>query len=135
MKRSTLLAPLLALIVLAGPAAAQQPQQRPADKLEEVVARSGVVEAAEAVAAAAQPELERTLEQLTSSLSLLFNRIASDPELRASALRAATGMASVAEALVDEQAKVVQEALKSAADALEEAARRQQQRTEARQGS
>jgi ABC-type transporter Mla subunit MlaD len=134
MKRSTLLAPL-ALIVLAGPAAAQQPQQRPADRLEEVVARSGVVEAAEAIAAATQPELERTLEQLTSSLNQLFNRIATDPELRASALRAATGMATVAEALVDEQAKVVQEALKSAADALEEAARRQQQRTEGRQGS
>jgi hypothetical protein len=135
MKRIILLAPLLALIVLAGPAAAQQPQQRPADRLDEVVARSGVVEAAEAIAAATQPELERTLDQLTSSLSLLFNRIASDPELRASALRAATGIATVAEAVVDEQARVVQEALKSAADALEEAARRQQQRTEGRQGS
>jgi hypothetical protein len=135
MKRIILLAPLLALIVLAGPAAAQQPQQRPADRLEDVVARSGVVEAAEAIAAATQPELERTLDQLTSSLNLLFNRIANDPELRASALRAATGMATVAEALVDEQAKIVQEALKSAADALEEAARRQQQRTEGRPGS
>jgi hypothetical protein len=45
-------------------------------------------------------------------------QIASDPELRMAALRAAGGMVGMAEILVTQQAQVIQEALRTAAERL-----------------
>jgi hypothetical protein len=130
MKRIVIGLPLLGLLALAAPLAAQQPQpQRSAQKIEDVVKQSGVVEALESLTAAAQPELERTFEQLAGSLNLLVTRIANDPELRASALRAASGMANVAEAVVVEQSNLLRDALRAAAEALDAVGRKQETRS------
>jgi hypothetical protein len=116
----------------AAPAAAQRApapaQQAPTEKrdtraeLDRIVEQSGVVEAMEAVGAAVAPELERTMEALAESLNTLARRVAQDPELRSSALRAARGAVDVAEVAVVEQASVLQELLRAAADRIEAAA-------------
>jgi hypothetical protein len=116
-------------IVSAAPAAAQQPQQAPTEKrpearaeLDRIVEQSGVVEAMEALGTVIAPELERTMEELAESLNTLARRVAQDPELRSSALRAARGAVDVAEVVVVEQASVLQELLRAAADRIEAAA-------------
>jgi hypothetical protein len=115
---------VLLLALSAGHAAAQR---APADpragtvrtEVEEIVERSGVIPALEALAEAVAPELERTAEQLTVTLNALARRIADDPELRASALRAARGGVEVAETVVLEQTTTLQEALRALAERLE----------------
>jgi hypothetical protein len=119
-------------IVSAAPAAAQRApapsQQAPTEKrdtraeLDRIVEQSGVVEAMEAVGAVVAPEFERTMEALAESLNTLAQRVAQDPELRSSALRAARGAVDVAEVVVVEQASVLQELLRAAADRIEAAA-------------
>ncbi|MGH7449163.1 MAG: hypothetical protein ACRELT_16440 [Longimicrobiales bacterium] len=123
---------LAALLVMAAaqPAAAQQdpkPEQ-PTRSVEEVVESSGIVPALEAVAASATPELERALGQLAQTLAVLASRIAADPELRSSAVRAGRGMAEVAEAAVIEQSSALQDALRDLADRLEEMAKERESR-------
>jgi hypothetical protein len=115
---------LLVLFTWAAPGAAQQqPEATRADSVradvEQIVEQSGVVPALEQLATVAGPELERALDQLATTLGTLATRIAEDPELRTSAVRAARGMADVAAALVVEQADALQEALRTAADRLE----------------
>jgi hypothetical protein len=119
----------LGLAVLAAPAAAQQvpAQQAPAPgraegaeaRIERALEESGVVPAAEALGAAVGPELERAVADLATSLGAVLARVASDPELRSSALRAARGMVDVAEVTVVEQASLLQEVLRAAAEHLE----------------
>jgi hypothetical protein len=115
------------LVLAAAPAAAQQAAAR-ADTtridVERIVEESGLLPALEAVVAAATPELERTLEQLTQSLNALVQRVADDPELRAAAVRAARGGVEVAEVVVTEQTSVLVEALRAAAERIEAAAER-----------
>lgn len=116
---------LSALLVLAGtqPAAAQQPKPvEPTRSVEEVIDSSGIVQAVEALAVSATPELERALGQLAQTLSVVVARIAADPELRSSAVRAGVGMAEVAEAAVVEHSGTLQDALRDLADRLEELA-------------
>jgi hypothetical protein len=112
-----------ALLVLAmgNPAAAQQTPKpaEPHASVEQAVEASGLVPALEALAAAAAPELERTMEQLTTTFNVLATRIAEDAELRASAARAARGLAEVAESAVVEHAVTLQEALRALADRIE----------------
>jgi hypothetical protein len=123
MKKAAGVAVLL-LALSAGHAAAQR---APADpragtvrtEVEEIVERSGVIPALEALAEAVAPELERTAEQLTVTLNALARRIAEDPELRASALRAARSGVEVAETVVLEQTTTLQEALRALAERLE----------------
>jgi hypothetical protein len=109
-------------IVSARPAASQQPTvggaERTRAEVEQIVERSGVRPALEAVAAAATPELERSLEQLAGTLSALATRIAGDPELRLSAARAANGLADVAHVVITEQAGLLREVLRAAAERL-----------------
>jgi hypothetical protein len=115
---------VLLLALSAGHAAAQRAPADPRTgtvrtEVEEIVERSGVIPALEALAEAVAPELERTAEQLTVTLNALARRIADDPELRASALRAARGGVEVAETVVLEQTTTLQEALRALAERLE----------------
>lgn len=91
-------------------------------EIEAIISRSGIVTALDSLAAASAPELERTLDQLTSTLNVLADRIANDPELRRSAFRAAQGMVDVSQVIVAEQGKMLQDALKAAAERIAEAA-------------
>jgi hypothetical protein len=113
----------LLLLVAAHPAAAQQapggPVARAGAAIEQAIEQSGIVPALETLAAAATPELQRALDQLTASLNALATRIASDPELRSSAVRAARGAADVGEAVIIEQSGALQEALRTLADRIE----------------
>jgi hypothetical protein len=115
---------LLLVCVAAGPAHAQQlPDARPEGverQIEDIVQRSGILAALETLVTASSPELERTMEQVAGTLELLASRIAGDPELRASAARASRGLADVAEDVVVEQAVVLREALRTAADRIED---------------
>lgn len=110
------------LLVSAHSAGAQQPAEQPAGgamaEIEEVIARSGVRAAVDSLAIAAAPELERTMEQLAATVNALTTRIANDPELRGSAIRAAHGLVQVAELVVAEQSNTLQEALRAAAERI-----------------
>jgi ribosomal protein L10 len=119
------IAVVLALVGAAPLAAQQAPAARGgavATEIEQIVERSGVIPALEALAAAVAPELERTAEQLTNTLNLLAHRIARDPELRTAAVRAAQGTVDVAETVVVEQAGSLQQALRLLAERLDAAA-------------
>jgi hypothetical protein len=113
-------------LVVAVPASAQQAPAPSGDRviaeIEQIVDRSGVVPAIEALADAMAPELERTAEQLTATLNLLITRLANDPELRTAAVRAARGGVDVAETVVVEQSGTLQQALRVLADRLDAAA-------------
>jgi hypothetical protein len=78
------------------------------------------IDATDAVAALASPELQAALEELGERMSAIAAQIASDPELRTAALRAAGGMVGMAEILVTQQAEVIQEALRTAAERIAE---------------
>jgi hypothetical protein len=117
---------LAAALVLLFPqlASAQQPADSAARdvgaKIEAIVERSGVTEAMESLADAAAPELERTFEELARTMEALTTRIANDPQLRASAFRVAHGMVEVAQVVLIEQTKLLDEALRVAAERLAE---------------
>lgn len=87
--------------------------------VEEVLDRSGIVAAVDSVKARSTPEMERALRDLGMALSGLASRIAEDPQLRSSALQAASGMLGVAQVVVEEHSSVVQEVLRTTADELE----------------
>jgi hypothetical protein len=99
------------------PAAAQQ-RSGAGPEIEAAIERSGVIPAIEEVATAAAPELER----IAASIEALVRRVAEDPALRRSALRAAQGTVEVAEIIVVDHIELVREALREAAERLERAA-------------
>jgi hypothetical protein len=113
---------VLVTLFFAGNVAAQEQKATGAEgiraEVEGIVNRSGVVEALDSLATVSRPELERTLEALTATLNIFASRIANDPELRESAVRAAQGLVGVAEVVVVEQSGVLQEALRAAADRI-----------------
>jgi hypothetical protein len=115
---------LLLVCVAAAPALGQQtPDPRPDGverQIEDIVQRSGLLAALESLVTASSPELERTMEQVAGTLELLASRIAGDAELRASAARASRSLADVAEEVVVEQSVVLREALRTAADRIED---------------
>lgn len=117
-------AALLLLIIASAPAAAQQRPQGATDtvmiEIEDAIARSGIVAALDSIAAASGPELEESLDQLAETLAIVGKRIAGDPQLRASAIRAAQGLTDVAQVVLVEQSRVLQEALRAAAERLGE---------------
>jgi hypothetical protein len=119
---------VMSLVVLgalgaADRASAQQAPAQPASSaLEQAIESSGIVPALENAVATATPELERAMGELTTSLASLVNRIASDRELRTSAVRAGRGVAEAAELAVAEQAVTITEVLRALANRLEEIA-------------
>lgn len=121
MKGMIVLAALLVLVA-ARPAEAQQPTATSADAVrvleEEILGPKGLVTALDSIGTAAAPELERALGQLAAALSGIALKIASDPELRGSAVRAAQGLVGVAQVVVAEQSAVLQEVLRTAAEEI-----------------
>jgi hypothetical protein len=113
---------VLITLFFAGNVAAQEQKATGAEgiraEVEGIVNRSGVVEALDSLAVASRPELERTLDALAATLNVFASRIANDPDLRESAVRAAQGLVGVAEVVVVEQSNVLQEALRAAADRI-----------------
>lgn len=113
---------LLAVILSASAAAAQQPSPPANDPSPS--AQSTAAERAQARAAGDSlrieitPELQRTLDELAASLERVGRRIANDPELRNSAVRAAQGFVGIAEVVVVQQAAILQEMLKTMSDRL-----------------
>jgi hypothetical protein len=74
----------------------------------------------------ASPELQKSLEQLAASVRALAVQVATDPQLRAAALQVASGAVVTAQQILNEQSVTIQEALKTAAQRINEieAARR-----------
>lgn len=66
----------------------------------------------------ASPELQKSLEELGEAVEALAVRIANDPQLRAAALQVATGFVNTAQQVVAENAVVIEEALKTAAERI-----------------
>lgn len=99
-------------------AVAQQPPGTKAGvrgEVQDVLRRSGITAALDSIAATSTPELEQALDQLAAVLTGLASRIANDPELRRSSLQAAQGMIGIAQVVVEEQSKVLQDVLRAAA--------------------
>ena len=64
------------------------------------------------------PELQKSLDDLAAAVQALALRIASDPELKAAAMKVASGFVNTAQQVVTEQSVVLQDALKTAAERL-----------------
>jgi hypothetical protein len=117
------------LVAAAVPAAAQQPLGTPVDvttSVEEAIEQSGIVAALDSVMAVSTPELERSLGELAETLETVGRRLADDPQLRLSALRAAQGLTSVAQVVLVEQSRALEEALRAAVERLDELSARQE---------
>ncbi len=64
------------------------------------------------------PELQKSLDDLAAAVQALALRIATDPELKAAALKVASGFVNTAQQVVTEQSVVLQDALKTAAERI-----------------
>lgn len=112
--------PLALALVAAPPALAQNTasgaaQTKQPSDVSQPIARDSVTVALDAKSTA---ELKKTLEELALTLDRLAQRVAEDPELRASAVRAASSFVGLAQILVAQQALVLQGVLDSAAERL-----------------
>ena len=63
-------------------------------------------------------DLQVAMEQLATTLQALVARVANDPQLRATSLRAAQGAIVLTQVMLEQQTDVLQEALRRAADRL-----------------
>ena len=113
---------LLAILLSAPAAAAQQPSTTANDP--SPPAQSGARATGQARTAGDSlrieitPELQRTLDELAASLERVGRRIANDPELRASAVRAAQGFVGVAQLMVVQQTEMLQDVLRTMSERL-----------------
>ena len=64
------------------------------------------------------PELQKSLDDLAVAVQALALRIASDPELKAAAMKVASGFVNTAQQVVSEQSVALQGALKTAAERI-----------------
>lgn len=111
----------LVALLLAAPAAAAQQQPAPAADPTVTPSTSATVQArnsSDSVRIEITPELQRTLDELAASLDRVGRRIANDPELRTSAVRAAQGFVGIAELVVVQQAAMLQEVLRTMSERL-----------------
>jgi pyruvate/2-oxoglutarate dehydrogenase complex dihydrolipoamide acyltransferase (E2) component len=110
---------LVALMLAAPAAAAQQPAEAQASATPSAPpATAQTRTSGDSLSIEITPELQRTLDELAASLDRVGRRIANDPELRASAVRAAQSFVGVAQVIVVQQADILQEALKAMSDRL-----------------
>ncbi len=111
-KRLALLFVLFAAVAAASAARSQQPAGK--------TSGSGKVaaQADDSLKLTPSPELQKSLDELAKSVQALALRIANDPQIRADAMRVASGMVATTQRVVTEQSVVIQEALKTAADRL-----------------
>lgn len=64
------------------------------------------------------PELQKSLKELALAVQSLAQKIASDPEIKAAAVRVASGLVTTTQQVVEEQSGAIQQALKTAADKI-----------------
>jgi len=64
------------------------------------------------------PELQKSLQDLALAVQSLAQRIASDPEIKAAAVRVASGLVTTTQQVGEEESGAIQQALKSAADKI-----------------
>src|SRR3954470_12746779 len=115
MKRILLTSFLVAIIVACAGSAKQQVVTAPA------IFPKANLHVNDSVSFKASPELQKSLDELAASLQTMALRIANDPELRAAAMKVASGFVASAQQVVDEQSDVLQEALKTAAQKIADA--------------
>ncbi|CAN5341884.1 hypothetical protein BH23GEM2_BH23GEM2_23780 [soil metagenome] len=108
---------LVALLLSAPVATAQQSSSQAADP-PATSATTQARAAGDSLRIEITPELQRTLDELAASLDRVGRRIANDPELRSSAVRAAQGFVGIAELVVVQQAAMLQEVLRTVSDRL-----------------
>jgi hypothetical protein len=68
----------------------------------------------------ASPELQKSLDELSASMQALATRVATDPQLHAAAVKLASSLVATAQQVVSEQAVVLEQALKTAAQKISE---------------
>lgn len=111
-KRLALLLVLFAAFAAASAARSQQPAEKSSRS-----ARTGVQDD-DSVKFKLSPELQKSLDHLAASVQALAHRIASDPQIRADAVRVTSGLVTTAQHVVTEQSVTIQDALKTAADRI-----------------
>jgi hypothetical protein len=114
-KRLALLVVLAAAFAAIPTARSQQPTGKPGAS-----SKKGAQDP-DSVSFKPSPELQQSLEDLAASVQALAARIASDPKVRADAMRVASGLVSTAQQIVTEQSGVIEQAIKTAADKIEAA--------------
>ena len=110
-KRIALLLVLFAAFAATSAARSQQPTEKSSRS-----AKGGAQD--DSVKFKPSPELQKSLDDLAASVQALAHRIASDPQIRADAMRVASGLVTTAQRVVTEQSVTLQDALKTAADRI-----------------
>jgi len=109
---------LLLVLFAAFAAASAARSQQPAGKGSASSSTKGGAQIADSVKFRPSPELQKSLDELAAAVQALAIRIASDPQIRADAMRVASGLVSTTQRVVTEQSVVLQGALKTAADRI-----------------
>ena len=110
MKRLALLLVLVAGLATTSAARSQQPSVKAPDKR--------TIQRDDSLKIKPSPELQKSLDDLALAVQALALRIASDPELKAAAMKVASGFVNTAQQVVSEQSVALQGALKTAAERI-----------------
>ena len=123
MKRIALLLVLVAGLATTSAARSQQPTVKAPASGKQTARR------ADSLKIKPSPELQKSLDDLAAAVQALALRIASDPELKAAAMKVASGFVNTAQQVVTEQSVVLQDALKTAAERIAATQSTQHERT------
>jgi len=120
-KRVALLLVLFVCLAASSAARLQHPQV--------IVPRSGwhATQRPDSLDLKPSPELKKSLEDLAAAIQSLAHRIASDPQVRATAMHVASTAVTTAQQVVAEQSVALQGALKTAAERISAAQASRQQ--------
>ncbi len=122
MKRIALLLVLFAGLATTSAARSQQPTVKAPASGKQTIQHD------DSVKLKPSPELQKSLDDLAAAVQALALRIASDPELKAAAMKVASGFVNTAQQVVTEQSVVLQGALKTAAERIAAAQSAQHER-------
>ena len=112
MKRLALLLCLVAGLAATSAARSQQPSAKAPAPDKRSIQRD------DSLKIKPSPELQKSLDDLAGAVQALALRIASDPELKAAAMKVASGFVNTAQQVVTEQSVALQGALKTAAERI-----------------
>ena len=112
MKRLALLLCLVAGLAATSAARSQQPTSKAPAPEKRTIQRD------DSLKIKPSPELQKSLDALSVAVQALALRIATDPELKAAAMKVASGFVNTAQQVVSEQSVVLQGALKTAAERI-----------------
>ena len=112
MKRLALLLCLVAGFAATSAARSQQPTSKASAPEKRAIQRD------DSLKIKPSPELQKSLDDLAVAVQALALRIASDPELKAAAMKVASGFVNTAQQVVSEQSVALQGALKTAAERI-----------------